>query len=55
MTFDGQPRVPGAPPAVRGRGEQYGNTGPESTVPRATSGDGAGPRPVGADAARRRA
>jgi hypothetical protein len=56
MTFDGLPRVPGAPPAVRGRRDQCGNTGRESTVPPATSGGGeAGLRAVGADADRGRA
>ncbi len=33
-------RVSRTPLAVRGRREQYGNTGPESTVPRAVSAGG---------------
>jgi hypothetical protein len=35
-------RVPRASLAVPGRREQYGNTGPESRVPRAASGAGGG-------------
>ena len=50
------PHVPRAPLVAHGRRAQYWNTGPESRVPRAASGDGGGRlRRPGADADEERA